>query len=322
MAGLWSRTPERARAEAERLDIAMFTTDAEALITSPDIDAVAVHSPPATHRDFCQMAFDAGKHVLCDKPFAMNADEAREMKRAADASGVTSMINFELRFEPLRLQIKDILARGDIGVLRHATVELDATNPLIAMGRPWRLDPRHGGGLLNELGSHYLDMLRQWFGDLTSISARLESFPPPDIDAGIQTEDWLSATCTFARGGLATLTMSWVADPPHGSRIVIVGSEGSLTAHSSDAMLAGGTAVVGRRGEADVTPVQPAADQIDATASGVGAASQRLISVFGEGIDSGISPAPNFDDAQHSQNAIDAMRQSSKTQRTVELPCA
>lgn len=267
------------------------------------------------------MAFDAGKHVLCDKPFAMNADEARETKRAADASGVTSMINFEFRFEPLRLQIKDILDRGDIGVFRHASIELDTTNPLVAMGRPWRLDPGHGGGVLNELGSHYLDLLRQWFGDLSSISARLESFPPREIDPGAQTEDWLNAICTFAEGGLATLTLSWVADPSQGLRVVIVGSEGVLVARSSGSMLADGKLFVGRRGETDLTPIPLLVDQADVPPSGVVAASQRLILMFGEGIESGISPAPNFADALHSQNAIDAARQSSTTQRTVEIPC-
>ena len=71
------------------------------------------------------------------------------------------------------------MAEGAIGRLRHVSMDIHTTNPLIQLERPWRLDPALGGGLLNELGSHAIDRLRQWFGDLATVSARLASFPPP-----------------------------------------------------------------------------------------------------------------------------------------------
>ena len=65
----------------------------------------------------------------------MNVTDAREIERVAKASGLIAMINFEFRFEPLRLQIRDMLSEGAIGTFRHATIELDTTNPLVSIDR-------------------------------------------------------------------------------------------------------------------------------------------------------------------------------------------
>ncbi len=89
----------------------------------------------------------------------MTAAEAREICRAAEASGLVAMINFEFRFAPLVLQIKQLLDEGAIGAFRHASVEIQTNNSPFQLGRPWRLDPAHGGGVLNELGSHAIDRL-------------------------------------------------------------------------------------------------------------------------------------------------------------------
>ena len=103
VAGLWSRRPQRAEAEAARLEIPFATHDPAALINRPEIDAVAIHTPPHLHLELCRAAFAAGKHVLCDKPFATNIADARALLVAADASDRTAMLNFEFRFAPLRL---------------------------------------------------------------------------------------------------------------------------------------------------------------------------------------------------------------------------
>ena len=318
--GLWSRHPERAEAEADRLDIPFATGDVAALITHPEIDAVAIHTPPDTHLALCRAAFDAGKHVLCDKPFATNAADARAILRLAEASGLVAMINFEFRFAPLRLQIKELLEQGAVGSFRHAAIELHTNNPLIALGRPWRLDPGQGGGILNELGSHYIDRLRHWFGDLSTVSGQLASFPPSDADSVLASEDWLGAICTFVDGGIATLDMSWVTDPPTGLGVTIVGSDGVLTAHAPGSMLTEGEIAIARSGEKLFTPVQPKSDEAGSD-SGNSAimASQRLIAAFGDGISDGVSPAPDFADGLQTQIAMDAIRESATSGRTVRL---
>ena len=316
VAGLWSRRPQRAEAEAARLEIPFATHDPAALINRPEIDAVAIHTPPHLHLELCRAAFAAGKHVLCDKPFATNIADARALLAAAEASDRTAMLNFEFRFAPLRLQIGRLLDEGAIGDLRHVSVDLHTTNLLMQLERPWRLDPAHGGGILNELGSHAIDRLRQWFGELATVSARTASFPPEGLEQGLVSEDHVSAGFSFAAGGIATMALSWVSDPPLGLRIVITGSEGIILATSPGSMLTEGEAALGRAGEDGYAAIEP---PVDETAGGALGASARLIRAFAEGIEAGFSPSPNFLDGLHSQIALDAVRESAATGRTVQL---
>ena len=319
VAGLWSRRPERAADFAERLEIPFATGDAQELIERAEIDAVAIHTPPHMHLDLCRAAFEAGKHVLCDKPFATNLAEAEAMLAAAEASGLTAMVNYEFRFAPLRQQVQALAAEGAIGDLKHVSIDLQTTNPLIELERPWRLDPAHGGGLLNELGSHAIDRLRQWFGDLASVSAQMESFPPEGLDPQFTSEDQISAAFEFVNGGIATLSMSWVTDPPLGMRIVIAGSGGTILATSPGTMLSDGEVLLGRAGGDGLSRVEPPADQAAVAAGGAVTASARLIEAFAEGIDQGRSPSPNFRDGLASQIAIEAMRESDASGRAVRV---
>ena len=317
VAGLWSRRPERATAEASRLEIPFATDDWQALIQRPEIEAVAIHTPPHMHLELCRAAFTAGKQVLCDKPFATTVADARELLVAAEASHCTAMINYEFRFAPLRLQIASLLSEGAIGAVRHVNMDLHTTNPLLQMDRAWRLDPSHGGGLLNELGSHAIDRLRQWFGELETVSARLGSFPPPGLDPAFTSEDQISATFTFAGGGVATLSLSWVSDPPVGLRVVFTGSEGVIVATSPGSMLTEGEVLLGRAGEDGFSKVDVPSE--DFAGSGAVDASARLIRAFAQGIDEGRSPSPNFVDGLQSQIAIEGVRESAATGRVVEL---
>ncbi len=316
--GLWSRRADRAASEAARLEIPFSTHDAAALISRADIDAVAIHTPPHMHLELCQTAFAAGKHVLCDKPFATNVEGAQQLRSAAEASGRTAMVNYEFRFAPLRVLIGRLLTEGAIGDVRYVTMDLHTTNPLLQLERPWRLDTSLGGGLLNELGSHAIDRLRQWFGDLAEVSARLASFPPAELAIGLTSEDHLSASFTLASGGIATLSMSWVSDPPLGLRIVMTGSTGVIEARSPGSMLTEGEVRLGRTDGSGFIRVEPPTDQHELAAGAVGV-SARLIQVFAEGIAAGISPAPNFIDGLQSQIALDGVRKSAATGRSVTL---
>lgn len=320
VAALWSRKPERAAMMAQRLEIPFATHEAAALLGRPEIDAVAIHTPPHMHLDLCRAAFAAGKHVLVDKPFATNVEDARVLAAAAENSDLTAMVNYEFRFAPLRAQVEQLLKDGAIGAVRHASIDLQTTNPLLQMDRPWRLDPAHGGGLLNELGSHAIDRFRQWLGDIASVSARFASFPPEGLDPSFTSEDQISASFTFKSGAVATLSMCWVSDPPLGLRVVITGSDGVILATSPGSMLSEGEVKIGKPGDGQLTAIQvPAQDSDDLPADAVGT-SARLIQVFADGIVTGRSPAPDFTDGLQSQIAIDAMRESAATSRVLTIP--
>jgi len=319
VAALWSRKPERAAMMAERLEIPFATHEAAALLDRPEIDAVAIHTPPHMHLDLCRAAFAAGKHVLVDKPFATNAEDARALAAAAEDSDLTAMVNYEFRFAPLRAQVERLVKDGAIGAVRHASIDLHTTNPLLQMDRPWRLDPAHGGGLLNELGSHAIDRFRQWFGDIASVSARIASFPPEGLHPAFTSEDQISAVFTFESGASATLTMNWVSDPPLGLRVVITGSDGVILATSPASMLSEGEVRIGRVGDDYFNAVQVPDDNSDELPRDAVGISARLIQTLAAGIDTGNSPAPNFTDGLHSQITINAMRESAVTGYVVSI---
>src|SRR5690606_19935960 len=149
VATLWGRRPERAREAAERLGVPEVIEDWRELVARDDLDAVAITTPPGAHLEMVTAALEAGKHVLCEKPFSRNAGEAEQMRALAEARGRTAMVAHEFRFAPQRLQIKELLDQGYIGTPLLASAEL-------LLGRPagdpppltWNSRASEGGGLL------------------------------------------------------------------------------------------------------------------------------------------------------------------------------
>lgn len=319
VAGLWSRKPERAAMWAERLDIPFATHEAAALIEHREIDAVAIHTPPHMHLELCRAAFAEGKHLLVDKPFSTTVEDGRALAAAAEASDLTAMVNYEFRYAPLRVRVKELLDEGAIGEVRHASVDLHTTNPLMELDRPWRLDPAHGGGLLNELGSHGIDRFRQWFGEITTVSAQFGSFPPEGLPREMSSEDQISASFRFESGASATLSLCWVSDPALGLRVVITGSEGVILATSPGSMLSEGEVRIGKAGGDEFIAVAAPDEGSDGLPGGAVGTSARLVRAFERGIEEGSSPAPNFLDGLRSQLVIEAMRESAASGRMVRI---
>ena len=135
------------------------------MIAREDIDLVSIVTPVVTHCEMTLAALDAGKAVLCEKPMAMNADEAKLMMERAQAAGVLALIDHELRFLPGRLKLREFLRHGDIGKVRHAQL-IFRSDSRADVNRPWNWwsDVKQGGGALGAIGSHVIDGFR-WLLD-------------------------------------------------------------------------------------------------------------------------------------------------------------
>src|SRR5258708_40321766 len=149
---------EHAEEVAREFGIEHVESDWRALVERYDVDLVSIVTPVATHCEMTLAALDRGKAVLCEKPMAMNADEARRMTERAREAGVLALIDHELRFLPGRLKMRELVRRGEIGKVRHATVTFRSdsrANP----ERPWNWwsDIKQGGGALGAIGSHIID---------------------------------------------------------------------------------------------------------------------------------------------------------------------
>ena len=326
---LCSRNRDKARKAADAAGIADVHTDPRELIRRDDIEAVAITSPPASHHALTLAALAAGKHVLCEKPFAMNAQQATEMRDAAERSGRTAMIGHEFRHAPQRSYIRDLLADGYIGRFQLCTIELFLDRYVSPQPRPltWTAYKAEGGGVLGALGSHYIDGLRHWFGDVATVSGRVASFRPDVADPATgrivqaETDDSFLFTLGFRNGGIATMSASFGATPARGAKIVVMGDSGTLIAeHSGPNPMENGTVIASRNGsplKELETPAKymPLTDARDHRL----AAFRLLVRDFGAGIEQRTSPAPNFTDGLRCQEALDAIRESSATGRTVTL---
>jgi predicted dehydrogenase len=167
--------PERTARRAARLGVPRALTSLEEAMALPGVDAVTVASPPASHATMTLAAVAAGKHVLCEKPFALHAAEARAMLAAAQAAGVVHLVGFEFRFAPERALAARSIAEGAIGEPRFATfasyVSLVA-DPAFAMPG-WWWDAAQGGGWLLASGSHAVDQIRVWLGEIVELCSAL-----------------------------------------------------------------------------------------------------------------------------------------------------
>ncbi|MGE3960216.1 MAG: Gfo/Idh/MocA family protein [Dehalococcoidia bacterium] len=318
---VWGRTKSRAEEAAQRLGVPEVADDWRDLVARDDLDAVAVTTPPAAHLEMVTAALNAGKHVLCEKPFALNAGEAEQMRVLAAERGLTAMVAHEFRFAPQRMQIKELLAEGYIGTPQLVSAEL-------LMGRPagdppayaWNARISEGGGMLGALGSHFIDGFRHWFGDVAQARGALRTARPDRRDAAgaivqADADDTFTFTVEFQSGVIVTMTASSAVSPSQGGRITITGSDGVLVATQRgpnpepDGVVLAGKSTDRRLEE---LPVPDRFRPIDDDRDHRLGAFRLLVREFERGIREGTSPAPSFEDALRCQVVLDAIRESAR----------
>ncbi|MGH7752484.1 MAG: Gfo/Idh/MocA family protein, partial [Gemmatimonadales bacterium] len=214
----------------------------EEVAQSPEVDVVLVSSPPDTHRRYALAALAAGKHVVCEKPMALSVGQAEEMVRAAAAHpDRLALVDHELRYEPNRRRVRELIRAGAIGDVRH--IELQLKPYLRGDGRPqaftapwsWWSERSRFGGLWGAVGSHLVDLCRYWLGEEPSrVAGTVQTFikqRPDPSGAGMKpvtSDDYVHAVLEFPGGTRATLSLSAVAHHGRGHRGEITGSDGTL----------------------------------------------------------------------------------------------
>jgi predicted dehydrogenase len=160
-----ARAPERAREMAARHGVPRVHDDYADLIADPHVDAVYVPLPNSLHLPWTLRALAGGKHVLCEKPLAMNETEGREMAEAASAAGRLLMEAVMYRFHPRMRELVASLAGADI---RHVSADFSFT---IAAPDNYRMRPEFGGGALLDVGFYVADVARWLLGEPERVEA-------------------------------------------------------------------------------------------------------------------------------------------------------
>jgi predicted dehydrogenase len=211
-----SREHGGARRVADRLGIATAHDSYEALLADSGVDAVYIPLPNHLHATWTVAAAEAGKHVLCEKPIALNAAEAAEMAAAAERAGVALMEAFMYRFHPAWVRLHELVGSGRIGELRaivgwFSYFNDDADNI--------RNIAEAGGGALNDIGCYPISAARWLFG---SEPFRVRGSLHRDPDLGV--DILCSGLLEFPGGGTTSIGCSTRAEPDQWFRVY--GTEG------------------------------------------------------------------------------------------------
>lgn len=327
-----ARRRERAEEAAVAFGITEVFTDFDAMLAMEGLDAVSIATPPGLHFEMATAALRAGKHVICEKPFALNVAEAKAMADLAAASGRTAMIAHEFRFASGRMSVKELLEQGYVGNPKMVLLRL-VRGPVTA---PPSEPPEYqasrdaadsGAGFLFGLGSHYIDCLRHWFGEVEEVSGSLRTLTPnrrsTDGMVLADADDTFGFTLRFVSGVVADMIATRNAPFADESTIAIYGDGGTLvTPQHGFNPPAHGTVLGARLGVDDQltelkvrSELEPFSDDRD----------DRLMPFrlftreFCRGIEEGSSPAPNFVDGWRCQQVLDALRSSSASGQRVRI---
>lgn len=245
---LCGRDPDRTRRLAEENGVPHALTDYRDAVRVGDPHLVCVSTPPVEHLAMGLEAVEAGRRCLLEKPMAMDAGEARRLVEAArvvEAAGSgglaasamnprLALIDHELRALPTRQEVRRRVAAGDLGrplSLRVTFTSHFRADPL----RPWSWwsSAAAGGGVLGAVGSHIVDSLLWWFGDIRDVQATLATPTPerPDGSGGtraVDSDDVADLLLGFATGLTGSVSMTTVAHAYEGIRWEMHGTEGSL----------------------------------------------------------------------------------------------
>ncbi len=315
-----------ARNAAARFGVPHVYTDYRKLLQAP-LDAVSICTPNAYHEPAALAALDAGKHVLCEKPLALDYAGARRMAERAAASGLKHAVNFRYRWIPAAGYVRELIQAGELGEIYHVYAHYfngtlhDPQTPI-----RWRQSRASAGsGVLGDLGSHLIDLCRWWIGEVASVQGHLRTFNSkrPLIGGGsgeVDVDDAMTAQLAFVNGAEGVLSASQCAIGRNNhQRIELYGTKGALIYEiekwdqgGDKLQICFGTAQARYNAFATV-PVPP---------TYLAGNPERPMIDFIDAIRADRMPSPNFDDGMRCQEVIDAIARSAEQGTRVALPLA
>jgi len=329
--GICSGNVANADRVAQHLAIPTVYADWRALVADPQIDIVSIVTPPHLHAEMAIAALQAGKHVICEKPMALNVAEAEAMLAAAQAApNQLAIIDHELRFHPQRTHLRRLLREGYVGDLLTIQLERlgsERLNP--ALPWTWLNDAERGGGMLGAVGSHLLDLARWLVGRVASLTAQLQighhlrQDPATQTPRDVTADDHAHLMLRFTNQVQGALTVSGIVPGGYGLTLTVVGTEGALRLDNMDQLWgAQGDALHKGKWQPIATgfPDAEIADLHSASPFAIG--SYYLAKRLAEALPANetlLNEAASFYDGLVVQRALDAARSSYAQQSWVQL---
>jgi predicted dehydrogenase len=231
VAGIVGSSPERAAEKAKAAGLPAPYPSFEAMLADPAVEVVHLTTPNRLHYEEAKAALAAGKHVVCEKPLAMDSTETAELLKLAEESGLVHAVNFNIRFYAQCQEARARVQAGEIGDVRLISGGYLQDWLLLDTDWNWRLDPAEGGSLraVGDIGSHWLDLVQFITGRrVEAVMADLTTFIPirqqptgpvetfsaaagETVDTTMETEDTAGILLRLSGGARAVLTVSQVS---------------------------------------------------------------------------------------------------------------
>ena len=326
-----SASLENAESTAREFNISHFTDKWQTMVEREDVDLICITTPPNLHFEQTLFAIENNKHILCEKPMAMSAQEAQTMTEKAVEKGVLALIDHELRFQNGRQKAFEMLRGGEIGKVRHAKYNFRAPQRGDA-GLPWNWwsDKKSGGGALGAVGSHVIDSFLWFLGaDISSIFCQLQSHIKrrTDEQSGelreVTTDDEANFILRFADNNLTSdatgiVSISMTEYPKYQNSLEFFGTNGAMRVeYHGEIFLAKAEENDWR--EIETEPDRPIAGVADTGFSrGFTSFAPKIIEAILNG-KTEIEHAATFADGLKVQRVLDAAHESNETGCLVKL---
>jgi len=233
--------PGRAAQEAAKLGIPKAYDSYKTMLEQANLDLVSVVSAPYLHHEMTLAALERRIPVLCEKPMAMNLAEAQAMVAAAERRGLVHAVDFEFRYHPARLTFKELISQGFLGDLLHFTLTYTIAGLEKNLARPmgWLWKQETGGGILGAFGSHLVDSLLWFFGEIQRVSGMLTTHVDMREGQPADADDTFAFLASL--GGKSTGVVQLLMHAHHGfgMRLEAFGTKGSLVLVDDRTVLAG-----------------------------------------------------------------------------------
>ena len=230
VAGVCTTSYERSVALAEEYGLGTAAHDFDELIAREDIDIIDICTPNTLHFDMICRALDAGKHVLCEKPLCVTAEEAAIIARKERESGRTCGMVFNNRFMAPMLRAKQLIDEGRLGRILSFRISYDHNTSTFAEKAPgWKQTAEFGGGVLFDLGSHIIDLLRYLCGDFDFVQGQEQIAFDRHADWQTDADEAFYITARLKNGACGTIVANKLATGASDDlSLVIFGERGSI----------------------------------------------------------------------------------------------
>jgi predicted dehydrogenase len=301
------------------------------LIASPRVELVSIVTPPHLHAEIAIAALAAGKHVICEKPTALNVAQAEAMLAAAQAApGQIAIVDHELRFNPARSQLRRLLRGGYVGSPLYIHMTWFSPNRLDPrQAWDWNSDADRGGGVLGALGSHLFDLARWLVGRIDALSAQLQigHYLRHDAEANaerrVTADDAAYCQLQFGGGVQGRVEISALRPGSRGMSVLVVGTTGALRIDEDDGLwgMQGADYPAGEwqrpaiEGEAVDPAMLPSRSPFAVSCYHLG----RALAAALRGDTAALVDAATFYDGLVVQRGLDAARRSAREQAWVRL---